>query len=412
VTLDATVDEADIEPATEPVLEPFIEPDVEPAGAEPPAPDFTPRPPDLPPSSSDGSQGRIEPASGRPAALDEDAADTGFAPVEALAPLAEPAKADDTAHGAAPDFATFVEPESAPAADPDTGSDGGPADAHDSDAPAEAALEVTPWPELDLDPDPEPAPPDASAPAPAAAEEAAPSVALPLRASAGGEYGGFGDAMTGAAATPATVVTKSARAKAADARGRRSKLTPTPIDDTPKLRVPETDEPEFVKRSRRKERASRTRRIVMGLGSALLLLALAAQGVLELRNVLAARFPAAQPLLRAACAPFGCRIGLPAQVDNLVIETGELSPLGTGAYSLNTLLRNQGSLVQAWPSIELELVDDNNKALLRRVFGPADYLPAAAIGAGFAARSEQPVRLDFMLAGLKPAGYHLFVFYP
>jgi predicted Zn finger-like uncharacterized protein len=235
-----------------------------------------------------------------------------------------------------------------------------------------------------------------------------PPAALPLRASAG--------SMSPSDAMPpppdAFQAPKSARARALEARTRRTRMTPTRIE-APKLRVPETDEPEFVKRSRKQEQSGRTRRIVMGVGAAVLLLVLAAQLVLNFRNVLAARYPGARPALGAACALLGCRVELPTQIDNLAIETGELSTLGPDTYSLNTLLRNQGSLVQAWPSIELELTDANDKPVLRRVFAPADYLPqGASAPAGFSARSEQAVRLHFALTDLKPSGYHIAVFYP
>jgi predicted Zn finger-like uncharacterized protein len=247
-------------------------------------------------------------------------------------------------------------------------------------------------------------------PTEAAAETAdeVPPAALPLRASAAGS-----DTLAPPAAPASSP--KSARAKAIEARTRRSKMTPTRID-APKLRVPasaDADEPEFVKRSRKQEASSRSRRLLMIAGAAVLALLLAAQLVLEFRNVLAARYPAARPLLTAGCALLGCRIGLPSQIDNLAIETGELSTLGVDTYSLNTLLRNQGSLVQAWPSIQLELTDANDKPVLRRIFGPADYLPqGVSAAAGFAARSEQPVRLNFALTDLKPSGYHMIVFYP
>ena len=249
---------------------------------------------------------------------------------------------------------------------------------------------------------PEPPPPAPIAPQPA---DDVPSAALPLRASVGGDL---------PAAPPAAAAPRSARAKAADARTRRSSLKPTKIE-APRLRVPQddADEPEFVKRGRRQERTGKTRRILMGTGTAVLALALAGQLVHEFRNVLAARNPALKPVLGAACALAGCRVELPAQVDNLAIETGELATLGPDTYSLNTLLRNQGSLVQAWPSIELELTDDANKPVLRRVFAPAEYLPAGVpVAAGFGARTEQPVRLHFALADVKPSDYHLFVFYP
>jgi predicted Zn finger-like uncharacterized protein len=234
-----------------------------------------------------------------------------------------------------------------------------------------------------------------------------PPAALPLRASAAAS-----DTLPSSVQGPSV---KSARAKAVEARTRRSRLTPTNIA-APKLRVPasaEADEPEFVKRSRKLEASGRTRRLLMIAGAVVLALLLASQLLLSFRNVLAARYPAAGPVLGAGCVLLGCRIGLPAQIENLAIETGELTTLGVDTYSLNTLLRNQGSLVQAWPSIQLELTDAGDKPVLRRVFGPADYLPqGVSATAGFAARSEQPVRLNFALAELKPSGYHIAVFYP
>jgi hypothetical protein len=104
---------------------------------------------------------------------------------------------------------------------------------------------------------------------------------------------------------------------------------------------------------------------------------------------------------------------LPARIDSLTVEQGELTALGANAYSLATLLHNQASLAQAWPHIELTLTDANDKPLVRRVFTPAEYLaqgtPAAA---GFGARAELPVKLNFQLDQLKPSGYRIAIFYP
>ncbi|WP_296944196.1 DUF3426 domain-containing protein [uncultured Massilia sp.] len=258
---------------------------------------------------------------------------------------------------------------------------------------------------------PSAAPPDAPETAPAAvpavmaaADDGIATAALPLRASAA-------DASH---APLASAAAKSARSRALDARTRRSSLKPTRIE-APRLRLPhdDVDEPEFVKRSRRQERSGRTRRMLMGAGSVVLALALAVQAAYQFRTTLAARHPGLKPALQGLCAALGCRIDLPAQADSLAIETGELATLGPGTYSLNTLLRNQGNLVQAWPSIELELTDAANKPVLRRVFAPAEYLPPGVpAAAGFAPRSEQPVRLHFALADIQPSDYHLFVFYP
>ena len=77
------------------------------------------------------------------------------------------------------------------------------------------------------------------------------------------------------------------------------------------------------------------------------------------------------------------------------------------------MLRNTGSGTQAWPHLELTLDDSNDKAVLRRVIAPRDYLPASVEpGKGFAPRSEQAVKLYFELAQLKAAGYHIAIFYP
>jgi predicted Zn finger-like uncharacterized protein len=327
------------------------EPEPEPEPQPEPAPDLEPQPaPASVPAHAYAPAGRIEPSFDLP--VDEEL-------------VAQPLP------GHEPD----------PALDPEHPADAAP------ELPPGAARRPAPW----LEP----------------ANADVPPAALPLRASADADPL---HATQGGTAPPAP---RSARARAAEARARRSKMTPTRIE-APKLRMPaEPDEPEFVKRSRRQEQSGRTVRILLAVGAAVLLLLLAAQLLLNFRNELAVRHPAARPLLSSLCAVAGCHVGLPAQAENLVIDDGELASLGPDTYTLNTQLRNQGSLVLAWPSIELELTDANNKPVLRRVFGPADYLPPGTqVAAGFGAHAEQPVRLNFALADLKPSGYHTFVFYP
>jgi predicted Zn finger-like uncharacterized protein len=222
---------------------------------------------------------------------------------------------------------------------------------------------------------------------------------LPLRQSAGAGY-------TPAAALEQPQVARSNAAERKAARRAKAAASTRP-------HMPEADEPEFVRQSREQEHAGKKHRILMMAGSLLLLLVLATQLMTTFRNVLAARFPATKPVLAATCALFGCRVELPAQIETLVIETGELQTVSAGMLSLTTLLRNQGALVQAWPNIELTLTDTNDKPLLRRVFTPAEYLPkGTAAASGFAPRAEQPVKLHFTLDQLKPSGYHIAVFYP
>jgi predicted Zn finger-like uncharacterized protein len=173
------------------------------------------------------------------------------------------------------------------------------------------------------------------------------------------------------------------------------------------------DEPEFVRQAERRERTQGIARLAMIAGIPLLALVLLAQGVHTLRNSLAASYPAMKPALQALCAPLGCTVGLPRQIDALAIEQGELQTLAPNTYSFVTVLRNQSRSVQAWPHIELVLNDAADRPVLRRVFAPRDYLARPAdVAQGFAPRSEQSVKLYFQLDRLRASGYHITIFHP
>lgn len=175
----------------------------------------------------------------------------------------------------------------------------------------------------------------------------------------------------------------------------------------------EAEEPGFIKRERRRQKYGKAATIAMSLGSLLLLTTLAAQGLTTFRNQIAAALPPLKPALTAACNALGCKIELPAQIDDLSIEQGELQTLSDTSFSFTTQLRNQSATAQAWPHIELVLDDANDKSVLRRVFTPREYLGAdVALDKGFAPHTEQSVKLYFELSQLKASGYHIAVFYP
>ncbi|HEU4843254.1 MAG TPA: DUF3426 domain-containing protein [Burkholderiaceae bacterium] len=175
----------------------------------------------------------------------------------------------------------------------------------------------------------------------------------------------------------------------------------------------EQEEPGFVKRDRRRQRLGKFATIAMSAGSVLLVGALMGQAATTFRNQLAASVPQLKPVLQSLCAALGCKVELPAQIDYVTIEQGELQTLSENTFSFTTLLRNQATTAQAWPDIELILDDASDKAVLRRVFTPRDYLgPDADLARGFAPHSEQSVKLYFELKQLKASGYHIAVFYP
>lgn len=183
---------------------------------------------------------------------------------------------------------------------------------------------------------------------------------------------------------------------------------PAPVEDEL-----ESEEPGFVTRVRKKEKTTRILRVLMAVGSIVLLAGLLAQGVISFGSILAARYPETKPALTEACKLLRCQVTLPAQIDTLSIETGELQTIGNDLFSLSTTLRNSSNLVQAWPHIELALTDTANKAVVRRVIAPQEYLPPRTdLRKGFAAHYEQPVKVYFQLKGVSASGYNIAIFYP
>ena len=186
-----------------------------------------------------------------------------------------------------------------------------------------------------------------------------------------------------------------------------------PVEPDDALLPPVAEEPAFVIQGRRREQSGKALRVAMASGAVALLLLLLLQVMTTFRNPLAAQLPQFKPALAALCSVSGCRVDLPAQIEALAIEQGELQTLAPNRFSYVSQLRNLGRSVQAWPSIELILNDDDGKPVLRRVVAPRDYLPAGTdVAKGFAPRSEQNIRLYFTLDQLTASGYHIAIFYP
>jgi predicted Zn finger-like uncharacterized protein len=175
----------------------------------------------------------------------------------------------------------------------------------------------------------------------------------------------------------------------------------------------EEDEPDFVVKGRRRLRIGRALQMVMRIGTTILLICLLFQATYVFRNQIAARIPATKPALAAMCNTLGCQVGLPVQIESISLESSELQALpDKNAFVFNALLRNNRATALAWPDIELTVNDDDEKPVARRVFTPRDYLHTQDAGGGFAANSEQPVKLFLALSPLKASGYRVYLFYP
>jgi hypothetical protein len=178
---------------------------------------------------------------------------------------------------------------------------------------------------------------------------------------------------------------------------------------------PDNELPGFVKRARKQQKAGRVWRVLAAFLSLILFLGMVGQATYAFRNLLAAYFPQAKPLLVHACTLLKCKVEFPTQIKKLSIESGVLQvlPRNQDTYSYTSLLRNDSALVQSWPNIELTLTDAHEKAIARRIFTKHDYMgSAASADKGFAPNSEQVVKLYFELNQLQASGYRVALFYP
>jgi hypothetical protein len=79
------------------------------------------------------------------------------------------------------------------------------------------------------------------------------------------------------------------------------------------------------------------------------------------------------------------------------------------------VIRNRAPFAQELPALELTLTDALERAVVRRVLRPAEYLPgrtAESLEAGIAPGAEAALRLHFDTGGVSATGYRLYLFYP
>ncbi len=146
----------------------------------------------------------------------------------------------------------------------------------------------------------------------------------------------------------------------------------------------------------------------------LLILSLLAQGVLVFRDDIAQSSPQMRPFMESLCAGLGCDLPLPRDPATIAIESSDIQPdAGREAFfTLHATLRNRAEFQQAWPHLEITLTDARDKALVRRVLEPGQWLPADAPKDAFPARREVVTRVSFEAPGVAAAGYRVYAFYP
>ncbi len=176
-------------------------------------------------------------------------------------------------------------------------------------------------------------------------------------------------------------------------------------------------EPSFLRSARGEERVSHRSTYVWSALSLLALLALLGQAAYVWRSDLVVRVPELRGPLVQACLYFGCRIEPPANIDQISIESSALEPVPgrKDAMTFSALLHNASPLPGRFPAIELTLTDAQDRAMVRRVLNPVEYLSGSDrehLGQGMAPTSELPVKIVFDVAGGGVAGYRVALFYP
>lgn len=147
----------------------------------------------------------------------------------------------------------------------------------------------------------------------------------------------------------------------------------------------------------------------------LLLLLLIGQLIFHFRGTIVLIAPSLRPALAVLSTALGTTIPLPRHADLVSIEASDLqSEAGRNKLlALQATLRNRASYAQALPAIELTLTAADDKAVVRRVFMPEEYLPPSALAEGsFPANGDLDVRLTLDAKEVDAAGYRLYVFYP
>jgi len=176
----------------------------------------------------------------------------------------------------------------------------------------------------------------------------------------------------------------------------------------------DTDEDDSTEADDEPASPSALNQALWAAGATLLSLTLLAQGVLVFRNEIALSSPPTRPALEALCSSLGCELPLPREAAEIAIESSDIQPDASreALFTLHATLRNRAEFQQAWPHLEVTLTDARDKALVRRVLEPAQWLPADAPRDAFPARREIAARVAFEAPGVAAAGYRVYAFYP
>lgn len=168
-----------------------------------------------------------------------------------------------------------------------------------------------------------------------------------------------------------------------------------------------TADPKFLKKSFKFN-------IWLSLFGLLLIVLAALQTAYFMRSKLASEYPQLKPLLSQACTYLQCEISLPNNLDLLVIDDSDMQEDENyqGVINFSSSLINSASYAQTYPNVELTLTDAEDRAVLRRMIKPAEYLALnAELAKGIAAHEEIRIKLAIHASDTLVAGYRVLLVY-
>ncbi len=175
------------------------------------------------------------------------------------------------------------------------------------------------------------------------------------------------------------------------------------------------DAPSFVVDANRaaRWRTPRMRAMLLTLAS-LGLLGLLGQAGYEYRDLVAARYPGARPLMEDVCAALGCRVEAARSIESLSVESSGLVRVEKSSlYRLQVALRNRAGMPLAVPALDVTLTDTQGRVISRRVLKLAELgTTQATIAAGQELGVQGTLQAQGEAAAQPFAGYTIELFYP
>jgi predicted Zn finger-like uncharacterized protein len=166
------------------------------------------------------------------------------------------------------------------------------------------------------------------------------------------------------------------------------------------------------------DRPSRRARWLWALAALVALCAIAGQAAYRFRAEIGAVSPQSRESLRTFCGVLGCELSLPRRPELMSIDSSELQADARreGLIVLNAVIRNRARFPQDYPALELTLMDEGDRPVLRRVLAPRDYLERGRtddlLRDGIAGGGEAALRVFLDTSRTRATGYRLYLFYP